>query len=131
MVMKAIRADQPLTVSRRVSRRIDVIPVVFQGRAAPAANNTDKEIETNFGAVGFDYNLNRDWGMSVKVPYWFRTFRTDIGVPGAPDVQTYRHNALRDIRVLGTYTGFSPDMWLRPDRSPHSTKWASWRRPSR
>jgi hypothetical protein len=78
--------------------------------AAPAANNTDKEIETNFGGVGFDYNFNREWGLSVKVPYWFRTFRTDIGIPGAPDVQTYRHDGLGDIRVLGTFTGFSPDM---------------------
>jgi hypothetical protein len=78
--------------------------------AAPAANNTDKEIETHFGGIGFDYNVNRDWGMSVKIPYWFRTFRTDIGVPGAADVQTHRHDALGDLRVLGTYTGFSPDM---------------------
>jgi len=78
--------------------------------AAPAANNTDKEIETQFGGLGFDYNFNRDWGMSVKVPFWFRTFRTDIGAPQAPDIQTYRHNAVGDIRVLGTYTGFSPDM---------------------
>jgi len=78
--------------------------------AAPAANNTDKEIETNFGGVGFDYNFNRDWGMSVKVPYWFRTFRTDIGAPGTPDVVPFNHRALGDIRVLGTYTGFSPDM---------------------
>jgi hypothetical protein len=78
--------------------------------AAPAANNTDKEIETQFGGLGFDYNFNRDWGMSVKVPYWLRTFRTDIGTPQAPDVQTYRHDALGDIRVLGTYTGISPDM---------------------
>lgn len=79
-------------------------------QSAPAANNTDKEIATHFGGVGFDYNFNRDWGMSVKVPYWFRTFRTDIGTAGAPDIATYRHNALGDIRVLGTYTGFSPDM---------------------
>jgi hypothetical protein len=78
--------------------------------AAPAANNTDKEIETQFGGLGFDYNFNRDWGMSVKVPYWLRTFRTDIGTPQAPDIQTYRHNAVGDLRVLGTYTGFSPDM---------------------
>ena len=78
--------------------------------AAPAANNTDKEIETNFGGVGLDYNFNRDWGISVKIPYWLRTFRTDIGSPGSPDIQSYRHNALGDVRLLGTYTGFSPDM---------------------
>jgi len=78
--------------------------------AAPAANNTDKEIQTNFGAVGLDYAFNRDWAMSVKVPFWDRLFRTDIGTPAAPDVQDYRHSALGDIRVLGTYTGLSPDM---------------------
>jgi hypothetical protein len=78
--------------------------------SAPAANNTDKEIQTNFGGVGLDYALNRDWAVSVKVPFWDRLFRTDIGSPGAPDVQDYRHSALGDIRVLGTYTGISPDM---------------------
>jgi hypothetical protein len=78
--------------------------------AALASNNTDKEIETHFGGVGLDYNFNRDWGMSVKIPYWLRTFRTDIGSPGSPDIESYRHNALGDVRLLGTYTGFSPNM---------------------
>ncbi len=78
--------------------------------AAPDANNTDKEIETNFGGVGLDYNFNRNWGMSVKIPYWLRTFRTNIGSAGTPDIESYRHNAIGDIRILGTYTGFSPDM---------------------
>jgi hypothetical protein len=78
--------------------------------AAPAANNTDKEIETHFAALGLDYAFNRDWTVSVKVPYWDRLFRTDIGAPGAPDVQDYRHSALGDVRLLGTYTGISPDM---------------------
>ena len=78
--------------------------------AAPAANNTDKEIQTNFGGVGLDYAFNRDWAISIKVPFWDRLFRTDIGSPGAPDVQDYRHSAVGDIRVLGTYMGISPDM---------------------
>lgn len=78
--------------------------------SAPAANNTDKEIETHFGGVGLDYAFDHDWAISVKVPYWDRLFRTDIGSPGAPDVRDYRHSALGDIRVLGTYTGISPDM---------------------
>jgi hypothetical protein len=78
--------------------------------AAPAANNTDKEIATHFGGVGLDYNFNRDWGMSVKIPYWFRTFETDIGSPGAPDVTSFKHSALGDMRLLGTYTGIASDM---------------------
>ena len=78
--------------------------------AAPAANNTDKEIATHFGGVGLDYNFNRDWAVSVKIPYWSRTFNTDIGSQGAPDVTAFRHSALGDVRLLGTYTGLSSDM---------------------
>jgi hypothetical protein len=78
--------------------------------AAPAANNTDKEIATHFGGVGLDYSFSRDWGMSVKIPYWARTFTTDIGAPGPADVVSFKHNALGDVRLLGTYTGISSDM---------------------
>jgi hypothetical protein len=78
--------------------------------SAPAALNTDREIQTNFGGVGFDYQFNRSWGVDIKVPYWDRLFRTDIGTPGQPDVTTYRHSALGDIRISARYTGFSPDM---------------------
>jgi hypothetical protein len=78
--------------------------------AAPASANTDKEIETNFGGVGLDYQFNSDWGVSVKIPYTDRIFRTDIGTPTAPDVTTYRHSALGDIRLLARYTGFSSDL---------------------
>lgn len=79
-------------------------------RAAAAANNTDKDIATHFAGVGLDYNFNRDWGMSVKIPYWFRTFSTAVGAPATPEVTSFKHSALSDIRILGTYMGFSPDM---------------------
>jgi hypothetical protein len=78
--------------------------------AGPAAANTDKEIETHFGSAGFDYQFNNDWGMSIRVPYWNRLFRTDIGTPGSPDVVDFRHSALGDIQVMGRYTGFSNDL---------------------
>jgi hypothetical protein len=78
--------------------------------AAPAANNTDKEIATHFGGMGFDYSFNRDWGMSVKIPYWSRVFTTDIGAPGPADVVSFKHSALGDVRLLGTFTGISADM---------------------
>lgn len=77
---------------------------------APASANTDKEIQTNFGDAGIDYQFNNDWGTSLKIPYWDRLFRTDIGAPGTPDVTPYRHSALGDIRLEGRYTGFSSDM---------------------
>jgi hypothetical protein len=79
-------------------------------RAAPASANTDKELQTNFGQAGLDYQFNSDWGASVELPYWDRLFRTDIGTPDAPDVTTYRHSALGDIRVTGRYSGFSSNL---------------------
>jgi hypothetical protein len=78
--------------------------------SGPAAANTDKEIETEFYSAGFDYQFNDDWGMSVQVPYWDRIFRTDIGTSTEPDVTTYRHSALGDVRITARYTGFSPDL---------------------
>ena len=85
--------------------------------SAPASANTDKELETNFGGVGFDYQFNNAWGVSVKVPYWDRIFRTDTGTPTVPDVVTYRHSALGRYRVLGSLHG----LLIRPvDRSSRS-----------
>ncbi len=78
--------------------------------AAPADANSDKEIETHFGGVGFDYQFNGAWGMTMKVPYWKRLFRTDTGTPGAPDIMDFRHSGIGDVRISGRYTGFSPDL---------------------
>jgi len=78
--------------------------------AGPASANTDKEIETQFYSAGLDYQFNNDWGLTVQVPYWDRIFRTDIGTPSAPDVTTFRHNALGDVRITARYTGFSSDL---------------------
>lgn len=78
--------------------------------SAPASANTDKELQTNFGALGMDYQFNSDWGAALEFPYWDRLFRTDIGTPAAPDVTSFRHSALGDIRLTGRYTGFSSDL---------------------
>ena len=43
--------------------------------AAPASANTDKELQTNFGSLGVDYQFNQSWGSTVEVPYWDRLFR--------------------------------------------------------
>lgn len=75
--------------------------------AAAASANSDKEIETNFGGIGAVYQFSSDWGAELKIPYWDRLFRTDIGDPGAPDIADYRHSALGDIRLQARYTGLS------------------------
>jgi len=75
-------------------------------RSAPAADNTDKEIRSNFLVAGGQYMFNSDWGVMAEVPYTDRFFRTsDPGDPGAFD-----HGSLGDIRLMGVYSGFSPDM---------------------
>ncbi len=77
---------------------------------ASADDNADKKIRTSFINTGIQYMFNRGWGVSVELPYEHRSFKTDIGDPGSPDIQTFIHDAVGDMRVQGIYTGFSPDM---------------------
>ncbi len=74
--------------------------------SAPVSANADKNIRTLFQTVGVQTFFNRDWGLRVELPYWQRHFTTldDAGQPVSFD-----HGALGDLRVLGLYTGFSPD----------------------
>jgi hypothetical protein len=73
---------------------------------APAANNTDKDIRTDFMTAGAQYMFNRDWGVMGELPYWNRHFVTATNGP----VQDFNHAAIGDVRLHGVYTGFSPDM---------------------
>ncbi len=75
---------------------------------APAANNEDKAIRTRFLTVGGQYQFNRSWGLTVEMPYWDRYFQTTDADTG--QIAAYRHGAMGDIRIKGTYTGFSADM---------------------
>jgi hypothetical protein len=73
---------------------------------APAANNDDKNIRSNFYLAGGQYMFNDEWGVMAEVPYTQRHFVTeDGGVLG-----TFDHGSLGDIRLMGVYSGFSPDM---------------------
>lgn len=77
---------------------------------ASADDNADKQIRTSFINTGVQYMFNRSWGFSAEIPYEHRYFKTDNGDPGAPDIQSFTHGAIGDIRLQGIYTGFSPDM---------------------
>jgi len=72
-----------------------------------AADNTDKDIKTNFITVGGEYMFNRSWGVQVDVPYWARHFTTDTG---GGNIQQFDHSAFGDVRLKGVYSGFSGDM---------------------
>jgi hypothetical protein len=73
---------------------------------APAANNDDKELSTDFVTLGVQYMFNSSWGAQVEVPYDYRTFRTDLG-DGV--IASRNWSQLGDIRVEGIYTGFFAD----------------------
>lgn len=74
---------------------------------APAADNEDREVRTWFASVGATYSFNADWSLSVRVPYWQRHFATTDEASGDP--VSFDHGALGDVRVTGTWTGWSAD----------------------
>jgi hypothetical protein len=74
---------------------------------APAADNDDKNIRSDFSLAGGQYMFNDDWGVMAELPYTERHFATEVG-PGT--VGDFDHGSLGDIRLMGVYSGFSPDM---------------------
>ena len=74
------------------------------GKPAPAANNGDKDIQTDFTTYGFQYMFNRSWGAQVELPYDFRHYTANFG-GGSTSWST-----IGDVRLEGIYTGFFPDM---------------------
>lgn len=77
------------------------------GSRAVPDNNSDKEIETHFVTVGFQYLFNQSWGVQVEAPYVYRSFTTQ---PADPPPTKLSWGDLGDLRIKGIYTGFSPDL---------------------
>ena len=79
----------------------------FSGTSkAPAANNDDKLIRSNFFTLGGEYMFHCGFGVMVEVPVTNRLFKADDG----SGVGSFNHTALGDIRLMGVYSGFSKDM---------------------
>jgi hypothetical protein len=77
---------------------------------APAANNADKRVATDWYVVGLNYMFNRDWGVGIRVPTANRDFTTDTNYGGTPQIETFNSRAIGDIELTAMYTGFSKDM---------------------
>ena len=75
--------------------------------AAPAANNDDKEIQTQFITLGLQYLFNRSWGVAAEMPYDYRLFK---GADAAGNILTRNWSQFGDLRVRGIYTGIFEDM---------------------
>jgi hypothetical protein len=71
---------------------------------APAGNNGDHDIRTDFTTLGLQYMFNRSWGAQVELPYDFRHYEA-TGGGGSTSWST-----VGDLRLEGIYTGFFPDM---------------------
>lgn len=83
------------------------------GSKAPAADNSDKKLKTDFYTVGGDYSLSEDWMVMAELPIYDRYLTTtDDGTVFGPSGSTYTgHTAsLGDLQLSATYTGLFPDM---------------------
>ena len=76
---------------------------------APAGDNADRRIATNFLTIGAQYLFTRSWGLEVSIPYVTRHFETVGGASGS-DIVNLHWSQLGDVRIQGVYTGFSPDL---------------------
>jgi len=79
---------------------------------APAANNGDKEIRTDFMSAGLQYMFNGSWGVEAELPFAYRNFKTITANPNVPagTLASVNWFSLGDIRIHAIYTGFSPDL---------------------
>lgn len=74
---------------------------------APAANNPDKELETDFLTFGGQYMVNDQWGAQIEIPYDFRYFK---GTDENGNIASHNWSQLGDISIQGIYTGFFGDL---------------------
>lgn len=72
---------------------------------APAADNDDKDIRTDFVTFGGQYLSASGFGAMLEVPFWSRHFATS----DSDSLESFDHAALGDIRLTGVYSGFFDD----------------------
>jgi hypothetical protein len=74
-----------------------------------AVANTDRQLNTSWYNVGFEYMFNREWGVMARLPVVNRNFTTTVDqTTGA--LQTFNTRDIGDLEIMGIYTGFFKDM---------------------
>ncbi|GAP65073.1 lipoprotein [Mizugakiibacter sediminis] len=76
--------------------------------SAPAADNDDLHIRSSFYTAGVQTMFDRRWGLTVALPYTQRHLAMRDEDSG--ELLRIDHGGIGDVRVLVTYTGFSPDL---------------------
>lgn len=81
--------------------------------SAPASDNDDKQLKTNFFQLGVQYMLDNSWGVQVGVPFANRYFKSVDENSG--NLVSTEWTAFGDARLKGLYTGFCDDLSLGVD----------------
>jgi hypothetical protein len=80
---------------------------------APAADNSDKGINTSFYTEGGQWRINHDWTIMAELPVFARHLTTtdDGTVQGPPgSIYTGKLTALGDMQIMAAYTGLDANM---------------------
>jgi len=83
------------------------------GSSAPASDNPDKRIRTDFYTIGGQYMVTHKWTVMAELPIYQRALTTtdDGTVFGtAGSVYTGHLTSLGDLQLTALYTGLSADM---------------------
>lgn len=100
----------------RLDLRYDVVDQsqLRQGGSAvsvtvPAPYEVEQRTRNGYFDLGLDYGFNRSWGVDLLLPLVGR-FHSTFGVGDTRPSDSEYSSAVGDVRVLGRYTGFEPDM---------------------
>ncbi|MCE3254770.1 MAG: hypothetical protein K0R25_264 [Rickettsiaceae bacterium] len=77
-------------------------------RSASKDLNHHKRIKTQIATAGLQYNFNRDFGLTLRVPYVSREVKVEDHSTG--HILQHSNHSIGDIRLTGTYSGFVNDM---------------------
>lgn len=74
----------------------------------PAEQEVQYETLNRNLTLGLDYSPSREWGVSVLVPMFDRPHSTYD--EGETELSSSRSRGIGDVRVIGRYQGFQPDL---------------------
>lgn len=76
---------------------------------APQPFEVEQRTRNAYYDLGLDYGFNRRWGLDLQLPFVSRYHTTFDAGDTLLSTSDYTRQ-LGDVRLLGRYTGFSPDM---------------------
>jgi hypothetical protein len=76
--------------------------------ALPADREIQQSTTNRNITLGLDYSPSRDWGVNLQIPYFDRPHTTIV--EGETDIASSHSRGIGDIRIVGRYQGFQPDL---------------------